>query len=126
MIVVFKVAAMLTRNWRLSRASSAVASAAGNVFAGGQQQPALMAAVASATAAAPAIASDRVRSTVASLETTATSHRISTAAAMQPALPAPTPRLAIGSPEGARNQLRYLHHRVAGGSPNNVSREVLR
>jgi hypothetical protein len=72
------------------------------------------------------LASDRVRSTVASLETTATSHRISASAALQPALPAPGAQLAKAAPDGARNQLRYLHHRVAGGSPNNVSRELLR
>jgi len=125
MVVVFKIAAMLTRSWRLSHAPAAFASAASNSFAGGHQERPLVAAPATA-AAAPAMSSDRVRSTVASLETTATSHRIATTAAFQPALPAPAAQLAVAAPEGARNQLRYLHHRVAGGSPNNVSREVLR
>ena len=125
MIVVFKVAAMLTRSWRLSRAPAAFASAAGNTLAGGHQERPLGAAPVAAAASAPAIASDRVRSTVASLETTASTHRIATSAALQPALPAPA-QLAAAAPEGARNQLRYLHHRVAGGSPNNVSRELLR
>ena len=126
MIVVFKVAAMLTRSWRLSRAPAAFASVAGNTFAGGHQERPLLAAPATIPAAATAIASDRVRSTVASLETTATSHRITSSAVLQPALPAPAAQLAAAAPEGARNQLRYLHHRVAGGSPHNVSRELLR
>jgi len=126
MIVVFKVAAMLTRSWRLGRAPAALAQANAGGFAGGHQERPLTAAPALASAAAPALASDRVRSTVASLETTATSHRISASAALQPALPAPGAQLAKAAPEGARNQLRYLHHRVAGGSPNNVSRELLR
>lgn len=78
-----------------------------------------------AAAAAPAIASDRVRSTVASIETMATSHRIATTAALHPALSAPVPQLAGGS-QDVRSQLRYLHHRVAGASNNNVSREMLR
>lgn len=125
MIVVFKVSSMLTRSWRLGRAPAALANAYAGGFSGAHQERPLMAAPAAAGALAPAIASDRVRSTVASIETMSTSHRIGTSAALQPALPAPASHAAV-APEGARNQLRYLHHRVAGGSPNNVSRDLLR
>ena len=126
MVVVFKVAAMLTRSWRLGRAPAALANAYAGGFSGiGHQERQLIAApAATAGAAQPAIASDRVRSTVASIETMSTTHRIGSAA-FQPALPAPA-QLAAAAPEGARNQLRYRHHRVAGGSPNNVSRDLLR
>ena len=73
------------------------------------------------------MASDRVRSTVASLETMSSSqppagaghgaHRgASRASAAVPALPGPS---------DARGHMRYLHHRVAG-APNNVSREMFR
>jgi hypothetical protein len=71
------------------------------------------------------MSSDRVRSTVASLETMSSSHRVATTLATQAALPAPAPRLALAGPNDARGQLRYLHHRVAGVS-NNTSREMLR
>ena len=123
MLLVFKVAAMLTRSWRLSR-SSAQASAAARGFAGGHQVPAF---APSAVAAVPAttISSDRVRSTVASLETMSASHRIGLQAAVQPAIPAPVPQLALAGPNDARSQMRYLHHRVAGKS-NTSSREMIR
>ena len=125
MIVVFKVAAMLTRSWRLGRAPAALMPAFGGSFAAAYQERPFMTAPAT-PASATAIGSDRVRSTVASLETTATSHRIATTAALQPALPAPATQLVSSAPEGARNQLRYLHHRVAGAPSNNASREMLR
>ena len=121
MLVVFKVAAMLTRSWRLGRASSA-APAFG--FAGNHQVPALAAAPAAAAPAA-VVASDRVRSTVASLETMSSSHRIAVQSAVQPAIPAPVPQLALAGSNDARDRLRVLHHRVAGVS-NTVSREMLR
>ena len=123
MLLVLKVAANLTRGWRLGRAPTAAAPAHALGFGGVHQERPLMSAP--TAAAAPAIASDRVRSTVASIETMATSHRIATTAALQPALPAPVPQLAGGS-QDVRSQLRYLHHRVAGVSHNNVSREMLR
>jgi type IV secretion system protein VirB6 len=123
MLLVLKVAANLTRGWRLGRAPAAAAPAHGFGFGSVHQEQPLMSAP--ATLAAPAIASDRVRSTVASIETMATSHRIATTAALHPALPAPVPQLAGGS-QDVRSQLRYLHHRVAGASNNNVSREMLR
>jgi len=126
MVVVFKVAAMLTRSWRLGRAPTTLGNAYGGGFAGGHHERSLMAAPAMATAAAPAIASDRVRTTVASLETTATSHRISTTAALQSALPAPASSGSSNGSQDVRSQLRYLHHRVAGASNNNVTRDMLR
>lgn len=126
MIVVFKVAAMLTRSWRLGRAPTALASAYGGGFAGGHHERPLMTAPAMPTAAAPAMASDRVRTTVASLETTSTSHRISTTAALQSALPAPASSGSSNGSQDVRSQLRYLHHRVAGASNNNVTRDMLR
>lgn len=125
MIVVFKVSAMLTRSWRLGRSPAGLMPAFGGGFTAGHQERPLIAAPASA-APPTAIGSDRVRSTVASLETTATSYRVATTAALQPALPAPAPRPAQAGPRDARNQLRYLHHRVAGASSNTPSREMLR
>ena len=125
MIVVFKVAAMLTRSWRLGRAASAPTMAYAGSVSGGHQERPLMAAPAAAPAAA-AIASDRVRSTVASIETMSSVHRVGYASTLQPALPAPAPQLAAASPQDARSQLRYLHHRVGGASSNNSSRDFLR
>lgn len=132
MLLVFKVAANLTRGWRFGRSSapSQAPAFASGAFAGGQQQVALNSAAAS-VAAANAVSSDRVRSTVASLETHgASSHRIAAnamAALPAPALlQAPVPQLsAATTPSDARSQLRYLHHRVAGPSTP-VSREMLR
>jgi type IV secretion system protein VirB6 len=123
MLVVFKVAATLTRSWRLSR-SSAAAHGASLSFAASHQVPAL---AQPAAAASPmiAIASDRVRSTVASLETMSSSHRVAVQAAVQPAFGAPVPQLALTSPSDARSEMRYLHHKVAGVS-NIVSREMYR
>jgi type IV secretion system protein VirB6 len=124
MLLIFKVASTLTRSWRLGRAAALAPASAGNGPMAGYQERPLNAATTSA-AAATAVASDRVRSTVASLETMSSTHRVATSLAMQPALPAPAPQLALAGPNDARGQLRYLHHRVAGAS-NNVSREMLR
>ena len=125
MLLVFKVAANLTRGWRMSRASATVSSHSNSNFFGGGQQP--LNAV-SAVAAPPAtmLGSDRVRSTVASIETMAATHRIAAPSlpALSLAAPAPVPNLP--GPKDARGQLRYLHHRVAGASTNTVSREMLR
>ena len=124
MLLIFKVAATLTRSWRLGRTSGlAPAHSGGGSLAGHQERPLSAGTAAAGTAAA--LASDRVRSTVASLETMSSSHRIATSLATQPALPAPAPRLALAGPNDVQSQLRYLHHRVAGVS-NNVSREMLR
>jgi type IV secretion system protein VirB6 len=122
MLLIFKVAAMLTRSWRLGRTAGAPAIHGHSSMIGHQERP-----LNAATTGSPstAVASDRVRSTVASLETMSSSHRVATSLAMQPALPAPAPRLALAGPNDAQSQLRYLHHRVAGVS-NNVSREMLR
>jgi type IV secretion system protein VirB6 len=125
MLLVFKVAANLTRGWRLGRSAAATAARSGSTaFSGFQQQP-LTAASAPAGAAAM-IASDRVRSTVASLEMMSSTHRLTGPAALPLAMPAPVPQLGLAGPNDARGQLRYLHHRVGGASNNNVSREMLR
>jgi len=122
MIVVFKVAGTLTRGWRLGRARS-VGSAAGHGVGGGHQERPLNPAPVPAVAAL--VGSDRVRSTVASLETMSSSHRFALHSAAPLAMPAPAPQLALAGPKDAREQLRYLHHRVAGVS-NTHSREMLR
>jgi type IV secretion system protein VirB6 len=124
MLLIFKVAANLTRGWRMSRAQAFAQSHSGNTFGGGHQQSALTPAPAAA-APATVIASDRVRSTVASLETMAASHRFAPPAAAALAASTPAPQLALAGPNDARSQLRYLHHRVAGVS-NTVSKEMLR
>lgn len=125
MLLVFKLAANLTRGWRMSRAQAFAQSNFGSAFGGGhQQQPALTSAPL-ATQPASAVASDRVRSTVASLETMSASHRLAPPAVAQLAALAPAPQLALAGPSDARGHLRYLHHRVAGAS-NPVSKEMLR
>jgi len=53
------------------------------------------------------------------------SHRFALHSAAPLAMPAPAPQLALAGPKDAREQLRYLHHRVAGVS-NTHSREMLR
>ena len=124
MLLVFKVAANLTRGWRMSRAQAFAQSHFGNAPGSFHQERALNATSATASAAT-VVSSDRVRSTVASLETMAATHRITGSAAASLAAPASVPQLAFAGPSDARSQLRYLHHRVTGVS-NNVSREMLR
>jgi type IV secretion system protein VirB6 len=122
MVLVFKVAGSLTRGWRLGRAPAlAPANAAG--VAPAYQERALNLASQSSVAAA-AVASDRVRSTVASLESMTSSHRLSAPAVARLAPPPPASVPALPGPNDARSQMRYLHHRVAGVS--NPSREMLR
>jgi type IV secretion system protein VirB6 len=122
MLLVFKVAANLTRGWRLGRSQPPQPAFAGAPAAAYQERP--LNTPAAAPAAAAQITSERVRSTVASLETTS-SHRISVLS--QAALPAPTPvpQLSFAGANDARGQLRYLHHRVAGAT-NNHPREMIR
>lgn len=122
MLVIFKVAGMLAKSWRVSRANAQQAASA-NAASGAHQERALVAAP--AAAANPAIGSDRVRSTVASLETFSSSQRLALASAAPLALPAQVPQLALAGPKDARGQLRYLHHRVAGASTPQ-SRDMLR
>jgi type IV secretion system protein VirB6 len=124
MLLVFKVAANLTRGWRLGKAPVLMPSFAGGGFSSGHQQPPLNA-VHGGSSPATIVASDRVRSTVASLETMAATHRIAVPATMPLAMPSPMPQLSLAGPSDARGQLRYLHHRV-GGASNNVSREMIR
>jgi type IV secretion system protein VirB6 len=122
MLLVFKVAANLTRGWRLGKGHALQPAYAGAPGSGYQQPP--LNPPAAAPAAHAQIASDRVRSTVASIENTS-SHRVSVLS--QAALPPPTPvpQLSFAGPADARSQLRYLHHRVAGAT-NTQPREMLR
>jgi type IV secretion system protein VirB6 len=122
MLLIFKVAANLTRGWRMSRAQSQAASDRASAFAAGHQERPLNAAQSTPETA---VGSDRVRSTVASIEAVSSSRHIAVQSALQPSLAAPQPQLALAGPNDARSQMRYLHHRVAGVS-NNVSREMLR
>ena len=127
MLLVFKVAANLTRGWRLSRAQAFAQERFGSAFGGGYQQPALSPVSVTAAPSATLMTSDRVRSTVASLEMMAVNQRLPGPAVGALAAPPPVaPQLAVAGPADARSQLRYLHHRVAGASNNNVSREMLR
>ena len=123
MLVVFKVAANLTRSWRMSRSLPHTAAPGGG-YAAGHQERALNPAPAAAASSA-AVASDRVRSTVASLEAVSTRQQVAMSPVMRPALAAPSPQLALAGPTDARGQLRYLHHRVAGASTPH-SRDMLR
>jgi len=123
MLLVFKVAGTLTRSWRLGRASALAPSVAAGSMPAHQER---LLNPASAAALQPtAIGSDRVRSTVASLETMSSSHRLAAPAVARLAMPALAPVPALPGPNDARSQLRYLHHRVAGVS-NTVSREMMR
>jgi hypothetical protein len=92
---------------------------------GGYQERPLNPAPAVAAAASTAIASDRVRSTVASIEATSFNQRLPMPSVAPLSMPAPTPVPALAAPSDARGQMRYLHHRVAGVS-NHVSREIVR
>lgn len=123
MLLVFKVAGTLTKSWRMGRGPAFVPAAAGVPPVGGHQVNPISPAPAAANATQ--IASDRVRSTVASIETMSSSHRLAAPAMARLATPAPAPVPALAGPSDARSQLRYLHHRVAGVS-NNLSREMVR
>ena len=121
MLVVAKVAASLTRGWRMGRAEARADARGGAAFTAHQERS-LNPAPAVATAG---IGSDRVRSTVASLETMSSTHRVLATTPAFAAVAAPAQRLALAGPNDARSQLRYLHHRVAGVS-STTSREMLR
>jgi type IV secretion system protein VirB6 len=121
MLLVFKVAANLTRGWRFGKGSvSQPAAYAGAPAAAYQERPL---APAPAAAVSSAMTSERVRSTVASLETS--SHRVSVLSQASLPAPASVPQLGFAGANDARGQLRYLHHRVAGAVTNHP-REVLR
>ena len=121
MLVVFKVAGSLTKGWRMGRSHALANAQTSGTFAGHQER-----ALAPALAAVPAagISSERVRSTVASLETNSSSHRLLTSSPALAAVAAPMPRQALPAPTDVRNQMRYLHHRVAGVA-STQSREML-
>jgi len=125
MLLVFKVAAMLTKGWRMGRAQQEGASRSFASFGGGFQERALTPAPAISSAASAAIASDRVRSTVASLEVMTSTQRLPMPSAAPFAIPTAAPVPALLGPSDARDQLRYLHHRVSG-VPNHASREIVR
>jgi type IV secretion system protein VirB6 len=122
MLVVFKVAASLTKGWRMGRAQALAQAQAGAGFAAHQERPM---SPAPATALAAGFGSDRVRSTVASLESASSTHRVLTSGPALARVAAPMPQLALGGPNDVRNQLRYLHHRV-GGVAATHSREMIR
>src|SRR5947209_3010930 len=123
MLVVFKVAGSLTKGWRMGRAQALAQTNAGSATSSYQERPLNVAP--GPASVGTAIASERVRSTVASLETSTSSHRLLTSTPALTAMSAPIPQLALAGPSGARNQLRYLHHRVAG-APSTQSREMFR
>ena len=125
MLLVFKVAAMLTKGWRMGRAQQDGAGRSFASFGGGFQERALTPAPAISSAASAAIASDRVRSTVASLEVMTSSQRLPMPSAAPLAIPTAAQVPALLGPSDARDQLRYLHHRVSG-APNHASREIVR
>ena len=126
MLLVFKVAAMLTRAGgsadlgKVREVTAHLGSAVETSSAAARAAPMM------STGAVPAmISSDRVRSTVASLEMMTSSQRLSAPSVAAVAMPAPAPVPALAAPAGAQAQLRYLHHRVAG-VPNHASREIVR
>lgn len=125
MMLVFKVAGTLTKSWRLGRFKAEPSTAAPGMGGGvtSYQQAPLNAALAAAAPAA-AIGSDRVRSTVASIEAMSSASRLPAPAMARLAMPAPAPVPSLPAPSDARDQLRYLHHRVAGASNTNNSREM--
>ncbi len=124
MIMVFKVAGNLTKSWKLGRFAAAASAGHAAAPAVPHQERALTPSAVAATNAN--IASDRVRTTVASIEAAAMGSRLpAPAMARIAALPASAPVPALPGPSDARGQMRYLHHRVAGAT-NNVSREIFR
>ena len=123
MLLVVKVAANLTHGWRLGRVQALQPAYAGARAAAVYQERPLNS-PAAAPAAATQLASDRVRSTVASLESTS-SHRLSVLSQASLPAPAPVPQLSFASANDARGQLRYLHHRVAGAATSHP-REMVR
>lgn len=125
MLLVIKVAANLTRGWRMAKTPGLVPTFGSAGISSMHQERPLSTAGAPAATGATVVASDRVRSTVASLETMAATHRLPPPAAARLAMPAPIPQLSLAGPSDARGQLRYLHHRVSGAS-HPVSREMLR
>ena len=125
MMLVFKVAGTLTKSWRLGRFKAESSGAAPGMGGGVTSYHQAPLNAASAAAPAPAIGSDRVRSTVASIEAMSSVSRLPAPAMARLAMPAPAPVPSLPAPNDARDQLRYLHHRVAGASSNN-SREMLR
>jgi hypothetical protein len=124
MILVFKVAGNLTKGWRLGRFAAPATAGAGVGAAASHQERALAPAQAPTSPANAIMASDRVRSTVASIEAMSVASRLPAPAMARLALP-PAPVPALPGPSDARGHMRYLHHRVAGAT-NFVSREIFK
>jgi len=120
MLVVFKVAGTLTKGWRMGRAQALARAQSETSYPAHQERP-----LNPTSAAVAAMGSDRVRSAVTSLETMSSTHRVLTSTPALAAVAAPAQRLALAGPTDARNQLRYLHHRVAGVA-STQSREMVR
>ncbi|NUR46387.1 MAG: type IV secretion system protein [Sphingomonas sp.] len=120
MLVVFKVAGTLTKGWRMGRAQALARTQSESLFPAHQERP-----LNPTPATVAAMGSDRVRSAVTSLETMSSTYRVLTSSPALVAVAAPTQRLALTGPTDARNQLRYLHHRVAGVA-STQSREMVR
>ena len=122
MLLVFKVAMNLTRGWRFGKTPVAQPAFGGGMGTVHQERPLASAPVQQGSFAA---ASERVRSTVSSIENMSSSRLVSMQAAASLPAPAPVPQLGFAGGNDARGQLRYLHHRVSGAS-NNHSREMVR
>ena len=120
MLVVFKVAGTLTKGWRMGRAQALARAQSETSYPAHQERP-----LNPTSTAVAAMGSDRVRSAVTSLEMMSSTHRVLTSTPALAAVAAPAQRLALAGPTDARNQLRYLHHRVAGVA-STQSREMVR
>ena len=120
MLVVFKVAGTLTKGWRMGRAQALARAQSETAYPAHPERP-----LNPTSTAVAAMGSDRVRSAVTSLEMMSSTHRVLTSTPALAAVAAPAPRLALTGPTDARNQLRYLHHRVAGVA-STQSREMVR
>lgn len=120
MLVVFKVAGTLTKGWRMGRAQALARAQSETSYPAHQERP-----LNPTPSALAAMGSDRVRSAVTSLETMSSTHRVLTSSPALATVAAPAQRLALTGPTDARNQLRYLHHRVAGVA-STQSREMVR
>src|SRR5438270_3282572 len=100
MLVVFKVAANLTRGWKMGRAQALAQSHAGMSLAAHQERPL---SAAPAGAAASGISSDRVRSAVTSVETMSSTHRVLTSSPALAAVAGPAQRPAPSGPDDVRS-----------------------
>jgi type IV secretion system protein VirB6 len=124
MLVVFKVAATLTRSWRLARSTAPSSSGGPGAYADARA-PAISAA-ATPIAAAPAFSSDRVRTAIASLPALGSDPRIAAARIAPALIPAPVgvSHTVALQPEAARHS-QFYSHRTQGAS-SIIPREILK